>query len=198
MIQEDLISLGITDERVIEAIRRVPREEFLPDDLKPHAYDDNPLPIGKGQTISQPYVVALACQLLELSPAAKVLDVGTGSGYQAAVLSFLAEEVWTIECIASLAKNAEKTIKQLGYKNIHVVIGDGSLGYPAQAPFDGIVSAASSHEVPKPWLDQLTDGGRLVAPIGGLIQELVRVMRIGNEFKRESFGGVRYVPLVRG
>jgi protein-L-isoaspartate(D-aspartate) O-methyltransferase len=192
------LSAVIFDRRVLAAIAVVPRERFVaPDDLG-HAYDNTALPIGCGQTISQPTVVARMLELLELAPADRVLDVGTGSGYHAALLSMLAAEVWTIERHARLATQAQVTLAELGVRNVTCVVGDGTRGLPDQAPFDAInVAAAAGVDVPPALVAQLGEGGRLVAPVGRRRQHLVRVRRTADGLRRERLDPVRFVPLVR-
>ena len=166
MVENQIISRGITDARVLAAMRAVPRHEFVPDQFLEEAYDDHPLPVGEGQTISQPYIVALMTSHLELTGKEKVLEIGTGSGYQAAVLSRLAKEVHTVERIPELASKAEATLKQLGYVNVIVHVGDGSLGWPEAAPYDRIIVTAAAPSVPVALTDQLKVGGRLIIPVG--------------------------------
>ena len=166
MVENQIISRGITDARVLAAMRAVPRHEFVPDQFFEEAYDDHPLPVGEGQTISQPYIVALMTSHLELTGKEKVLEIGTGSGYQAAVLSRLAKEVHTVERIPELASKAEATLKQLGYVNVIVHVGDGSLGWPEAAPYDRIIVTAAAPSVPVALTDQLKVGGRLIIPVG--------------------------------
>jgi protein-L-isoaspartate(D-aspartate) O-methyltransferase len=192
------LSAVIFDRRVLAAIAVVPRERFVaPDDLG-HAYDNTALPIGCGQTISQPTVVARMLELLELAPADRVLDVGTGSGYHAALLSMLAAEVWTIERHARLATQAQVTLTELGVRNVTCVVGDGTRGLPDQAPFDAInIAAAAGVDVPPALVAQLGEGGRLVAPVGRRRQHLVRVRRTADGLRRERLDPVRFVPLVR-
>jgi protein-L-isoaspartate(D-aspartate) O-methyltransferase len=192
------LSAVIFDRRVLAAIAVVPRERFVaPDDLG-HAYDNTALPIGCGQTISQPTVVARMLELLELAPADRVLDVGTGSGYHAALLSMLAAEVWTIERHARLATQAQVTLAELGVRNVTCVVGDGTRGLPDEAPFDAInVAAAAGVDVPPALVAQLGEGGRLVAPVGRRRQHLVRVRRTADGIRRERLDPVRFVPLVR-
>ena len=176
MVELQLRRRGIRDERVLEAMARVPRDRFVPDSLSAHAYDDGALPIGNDQTISQPFVVATICALLGLHGSERVLDVGTGSGYQAAVLAELAAEVVTIERIPELAERARTTLADLGYGNVEVTVGDGSLGVPERAPFDAIAVAAAAPTIPPALFDQLAEGGRLVVPRGSRFgQELVLV-----------------------
>ena len=166
MVENQIISRGITYARVLAAMRAVPRHEFVPDQFLEEAYDDHPLPVGEGQTISQPYIVALMTSHLELTGKEKVLEIGTGSGYQAAVLSRLAKEVHTVERIPELASKAEATLKQLGYVNVIVHVGDGSLGWPEAAPYDRIIVKAAAPSVPVALTDQLKVGGRLIIPVG--------------------------------
>ncbi len=197
MVERQIRARGISDPRVLAAMREIPRHLFIPHPYDESAYDDNPLPIGNGQTISQPYIVALMTELLSLRPEDRVLEIGAGSGYQAAILSSLARQVTTIERIASVAELARKNLAALGLTNVRIVLGDGTLGYPEQAPYDGIIITAATPEVPRPLIDQLAEGGRLVAPVGGReIQELVTLTRRGNEILRSSHGGVRFVPLI--
>jgi protein-L-isoaspartate(D-aspartate) O-methyltransferase len=197
MIETQLLSRGITNPRVIGAMKNVPREKFVLPEMKNRAYDDCALPLAYGQTISQPYIVALMCQLLKLRGREKVLDVGTGSGYQAAVLSLLAKKVVSIERIPQLAKSAAERLRRLGYSNVKVVTGDGSKGVVKEAPFDAIVSAAAVSEIPKAWQKQLKDGGRLVFPLKKRLgQQLTRITKKNNRFFQEDFGSVVFVPLV--
>jgi protein-L-isoaspartate(D-aspartate) O-methyltransferase len=199
MVERQLKARGIRDPAVLAAMRDVPREEFVPPELAGNACDDNPLPIGEGQTISQPYMVAYMTEALEPSPGDRVLEIGTGSGYAAAVLSRVVAEVYTVERIAVLAEAARERLARLGYPNIHVYVGDGSLGWPAHAPYNAIVVTAGAPRVPQPLLDQLTIGGRLVVPVGPdlRLQTLVRVRRVSEtEFRRENHFGVMFVPLI--
>lgn len=199
MVTEQLERRGIRDERVLEAMRRVPREKFVPEDLARSAYDDSPLPIEERQTISQPYIVARMTEALELGADEDVLEIGTGSGYGAAVLAELARNVYTIERHATLAETARATLAELGYDNVHVRCGDGSLGWPEHAPFAAIVATAASPEVPAPLREQLATGGRLVVPVGPThgAQELMCLKRLGpSEYTEDRLGGVRFVSLV--
>jgi protein-L-isoaspartate(D-aspartate) O-methyltransferase len=199
MVREQVESRGIRDPRVIHAMNEVPREAFLPEDAAEFAYQDSPLPIAEGQTISQPYIVALMTAALEIDPDDRVLEIGTGSGYAAAVLSRIAAEVYTVERHGALADDARRALDSLGYDNVHVLHGDGTLGWPDHAPYDAIVVAAGGPEVPPALIEQLAVGGRLVIPIGPTprLQELVRVTRVSaDEVVREELGGVRFVPLV--
>jgi protein-L-isoaspartate(D-aspartate) O-methyltransferase len=197
MVERQLRRRGISDERVLDAMARVPRELFVPERLRGYAYDDGALPIGYRQTISQPFVVATICSLLGLTGDERVLDVGTGSGYQAAVLAELAREVVTIERIPELAEEARTSLLEAGYGNVEVLVGDGSLGVPDRAPFEGIAIAAAAPTVPPALYDQLGDGGRLVVPRGSRWgQELVLVERTpGGPVERTTIP-VRFVPLV--
>jgi len=195
MVQDQLQERGITDTRVLEAMRSVPRHLFVPERLHDVAYGDHPLPIGHGQTISQPYIVAVMTQLLEVQPDDKVLEIGTGSGYQAAVLSALVGHVFTIEIVAPLADNTRQLLAELGYENITVITGDGYRGYPDEAPFDGIIVTAAPERVPQPLLDQLRVGGKMVIPVGAHLQELEVIERTESGFDRRSIFPVRFVPM---
>ena len=196
MVAEQIAGRGINDPRVLKAMASVPRQFFItPDDLA-WAYSDGPLPIGYNQTISQPYIVALMVELLELDPTDRVLEIGCGSGYQAAVLGELAAEVQTVEIIPELARQAELNLSRLGYIHVHVHIGDGSLGWPDASPFNGILVAAAAPEVPQMLLDQVAEGGRLVIPVGGRsVQRLEVWKRNGREFNRQINLDVCFVPL---
>lgn len=199
MVKKQLVSRRISDSAVLKAMGQVPREAFVPADLTEVAYDDSALPIGKKQTISQPYMVALMIEAMKLSQEDKVLEIGTGSGYAAAVLSRIAEKVFTIERHKKLAESAKERFQQLGYDNIRVRIGDGTLGWSEHAPYDGIVVTAGGPEIPEPLLEQLKVGANLVIPIGGWksTQKLVQVRRTGqDEYQKENLGSVRFVPLV--
>ena len=196
MVEEQVAARGVKDPRLLAALDFVPRHCFVPPDDLAWAYSDSPLPIGQGQTISQPYIVALMTELLELEPTDRVLEVGTGSGYQAAVLGELAAEVHTVEVIPELARRAEKTLTGLGYTHIHVHIGDGSPGWPEAAPYNRILVAAAAPEVPQPLLDQLAEGGRLVIPVGSRsVQQLEVWQRTGDAFNRQVNLAVCFVPL---
>ena len=197
MVERQLLQRGMQDERVLAAFRKVPREAFVPSDLAEFAYDDNPLPIGEGQTISQPYVVALMAEAARIGADARVLEVGAGSGYAAAILAELAKEVVTIERHAALAAKAREALQSLGYSNVTVIEGDGSLGWPARAPYDAIVVAAGAPAPPESLKDQLADGGRLVIPVSiDSHQDLKVITRRGDAFEEESLGSVRFVPLL--
>jgi len=197
MVEEQLRSRGIRDERVLDAMARVPRHEFVWLEYRDEAYEDHPIAIGEGQTISQPFVVADMLEALALRPEDVVLEIGTGSGYETAVLAELVRMVYSIERIASLAERARTVLQRLGYNNVTVVHGDGSQGLAAAAPFDAIVVSAAAPDVPKPLMDQLRDGGRLVIPVGsGFAQELQLVSKIGDKSTVLYLDGVRFVPLI--
>lgn len=194
MIGRQLVARGVTDERVLAAMRAVRRERFVPVDLAAQAYDDNPLPIGHGVTISQPYIVALMTEALAVTPTDRVLEVGTGSGYGAAVLAELAGSVVTIESIGALVAPARERLAGYGDR-VEVVHGDGSLGHPPGAPYDAISVTAAADDVPPPLLEQLAVGGRLVMPVGRGVEDLVRVVRTQRGFERDVLTRVRFVPL---
>jgi protein-L-isoaspartate(D-aspartate) O-methyltransferase len=199
MIARDIAGRDVQDERVLVAMRKVAREAFVPESLREYAYDDTPLPIGSGQTISQPYIVAFMIEALQLNGGEKVLEIGTGSGYAAAVLAEIAGEVTTVERLRPLADRAADIFAQLGYRQIHVQCGDGTRGWPPNAPYDAIVVTAGGPQVPEPLKQQLATGGRLVIPVGTGqdTQELLRVTRrSATEFGIEEIGGVRFVPLI--
>ena len=199
MVDRQIERRGIRSRPVLDAMRRVPRHRFVPADLQAMAYDDTPLPIGQEQTISQPYIVAYMIDALGLSGGEKVLEVGTGSGYAAAVLAEIAGEVYTIERIEALADRSAGLLAELGYDNVVVRHDDGAAGWPERAPFDGIIVAAGAPEVPEVLKQQLAIGGRLVIPVGGSLnfQELLRVTRVSEtEFEQEDLTSVRFVPLV--
>lgn len=197
MVERQIIARGIGNPRVIAAMRKIPRHAFIPPPYDRAAYDDNPLPIGNGQTISQPYIVALMTELLDPQPGERILEIGGGSGYQAAVLAVLAEHVITIERIPAVADRTRSNLEHLKIANTELVVGDGTLGYPAGAPYNGILVTAGTPQIPGPLIEQLAQGGRLVAPVGGReIQELVRVCRTGNGYEETRHGGVRFVPLI--
>ena len=196
MVTEQIVSRGIQDERLLEALRSVPRHWFVPEEYVNIAYSDSPLPIGQGQTISQPYIVALMTELLELQGEENVLEVGTGSGYQAALLAFLAKQVHTIERHEALAVKAEKVLMKLGLTNVEVHVGDGTLGLPEYAPFKAIMITAAAPHVPQPLFDQLIDGGSLVLPEGGAGgQMLDRWRKKDGEYEQKHITPVAFVPL---
>lgn len=197
MVTRQLRGRGIRDERVLGAMLALPRHRFVPPGVAQAAYEDRPLPIGSGQTISQPYMVALTLEALELKGHERVLDVGTGSGYQAALLGLLAREVYSVEIIGELATQARNVLEELKFTNVKVVFGNGSIGLPQAGPFDAIAVAAGAPEVPAALSAQLKDGGTLVIPVGGQsYQELVRVRRRRDAFTREMLTGCSFVPLV--
>jgi protein-L-isoaspartate(D-aspartate) O-methyltransferase len=197
MVVEQLERRDIHDPRVLEALDWVPREEFVPDEIVDEAYEDRALPIGLEQTISQPYTVAFMCQEAGISAGDKVLEVGTGSGYGAAVLSLLAREVHTIERIETLFRDARERLSRLGYHNVHVHLGDGTRGLPEEAPFNAIVVTAGAEDLPRAYPEQLADGGRLLIPIGPPgRQQMVRIERHGEKLQHEVLGSFGFVPLV--
>jgi len=197
MVEEQIRRRGIRDERVLSAMEEVPRHLFVPQEIRRLAYADEPLPIGEGQTISQPYIVAEMTAALRLSGTEKVLEIGTGSGYQTAILARLCREVVTVERIPSLSAEAERRLATMGIRNVSYVVGDGSLGCPANAPFDRILSAAASPSIPDPWLDQLSEDGIVVLPVGDRFEQaLTRVTRSGGRSVTEVLGGCRFVPLL--
>jgi protein-L-isoaspartate(D-aspartate) O-methyltransferase len=196
MINEQIIARGIQDERVLDALNRVPRHWFVPEEYAHIAYSDSPLPIGDGQTISQPYIVALMTELLELEGNEIVLEVGTGSGYQAALLAYLARRVHTIERHANLAEKAKKVLLRLGLTNVSVHVGDGSLGLPKYSPYQAIIVTAAAPRVPQQFFDQLDEEGRLVIPEGGIGGQILdRWRKQGGEYKQEHIAPVAFVPL---
>ena len=197
MIEKQLRRRGITDRAVLDALGKVPRHEFVPSELRAQAYADIPLPIGSGQTISQPYIVAAMTAALGIQPGDRVLEIGTGCGYQSAVLSLLAKQVFTIERRPELASAASERLARLGYSNVHVHCGDGTLGLPELAPFDAILVAAAAPAAPQPLLEQLGDAGRMIIPIGDAdSQDLQLMERRGPSFLSRMLEGCRFVPLV--
>jgi protein-L-isoaspartate(D-aspartate) O-methyltransferase len=197
MVEDQIKKRGIRDPKVLEAMRSVKRHEFVPDYNRHLAYSDRPLPIGHDQTISQPYIVALMTDYLNIKEGDKVLEVGTGSGYQAAVLSEITSEVYSIEIVKALAERARKTLRDQGYNNIRIKIGDGFKGWEEHAPYDGIIVTASPSEVPPPLKEQLAEGGRMIIPVGGpIFQNLVLLEKEKGEIKRTEVSGVRFVPMV--
>ena len=196
MVQEQLAARDIHDERVLAAMRKVPREEFVPGDAREFSYTDQPLPIGYGQTISQPFVVALMTEQLRPKATDRVLEIGTGSGYQAAVLAELVADVYSIEIVEPLAKRAEATLQRLGYKNVHVKSGDGYKGWPDAAPFDAIIVTCAPDHVPPPLAEQLKEAGRMVIPVGGRFeQELYLLEKQNGQMHRRAVETVRFVPM---
>jgi len=196
MVQQQLKAHGIKDERVLAAMAKVPREEFVPPESRGASYADGPLPIGYGQTISQPYIVAFMTEQLRLKPSDRVLEIGTGSGYQTAILAELVPEVYTIEIVEPLAKNAEATLQRRGYKNVHAKAGDGYKGWPEGAPFDAIIVTCAPDRVPQPLTDQLKDGGRMIIPVGErFAQELYLLEKKNGHLKESAVLPVRFVPM---
>jgi protein-L-isoaspartate(D-aspartate) O-methyltransferase len=195
MVRDQIERRGVRDPRVLEAMRRVPREAFVPEAMRAQAYHDGPLPIGGGQTISQPYIVAFMSEAARLAPADKVLEVGTGSGYQAAILAAIGAHVFSIEIRPELAERARRALLETGYGEVQVRTGDGYRGWPEEAPFDAILVTAAPDAIPDPLLAQLKPGGRLVVPVGSGTQELLRVTRTASGFERETLLPVRFVPM---
>jgi protein-L-isoaspartate(D-aspartate) O-methyltransferase len=196
MVREQIAAEGVRDAEVLRAMGKIPRHEFIPQANRSLAYQDGPLPIGHGQTISQPYIVAFMTEALELKQGMKVLEIGTGSAYQTAVLAELGAEVFTIEIINELCASAAALLKKLGYRKVHTRCGDGYRGWVEAAPFERILLTAAPEQIPQALLAQLKDGGVLIAPVGGMRQHLVRVRRLGNLYKEESLLPVRFVPMV--
>jgi protein-L-isoaspartate(D-aspartate) O-methyltransferase len=197
MVKWQIKDRGISDPKVIDAMRTVKRHKFVPKQFRNRAYNDGPLSIGQGQTISQPYIVALMTQKLELDENDKVLEIGTGSGYQAAVLAEITPHVYSIEIVEALAIRARETLREQGYSNVHLKIGDGFKGWEEHAPFDGIIVTCSPSDVPEPLKQQLAEGGRMIIPVGGpYIQQLVLLKKKNGEIKKNRISGVRFVPMV--
>lgn len=198
MVETQIRARGVTDPAVLAAMARVPRHLFVPERMRPLAYLDRPLPIGHGQTISQPYIVALMSALLELEPGGRVLEVGTGSGYQAAVLAAMGVGVYTIEIVPELGRQAEASLAAAGYGGVRVKVGDGYKGWPAHAPFDGIIVTCAPERIPDPLKAQLAEGGRMVIPVGraGGVQELVLLRRVEGRIEQQKIIDVRFVPMV--
>jgi protein-L-isoaspartate(D-aspartate) O-methyltransferase len=195
MVETQIKARGVKDPRLLAALLKVERHRFVPEKYLDSAYSDQPLPIGEGQTISQPYIVALMTELLELTRMEKVLEIGTGSGYQAAVLAELAKEVYTIEIIEPLAYTAEKRLSELGYQNIKVKTGDGYWGWPEAAPFDAIIVTAAPDHIPKPLIEQLKEGGRMVVPVGTYTQELRKIVKKSGKMETIDVIPVLFVPM---
>jgi protein-L-isoaspartate(D-aspartate) O-methyltransferase len=200
MVERQLVLRDIKDERVLRAMREVPRHMFVPRSLRSRAHEDGPLPIGFGQTISQPYIVALMTEILEPNPTDKVLEIGTGSGYQAAVLAKLVDEVYTVEIIEELATRSQQTLAELGVNNVHVRAGDGFQGWPEHAPYDAVIVTCAPDQVPQSLVDQLADGGKMIIPVGPAAgaQELYLLEKRGDELKRRAVLPVRFVPMTGG
>jgi len=197
MVERQIARRGIDSPRVLEAFRSVPRHLFVPQNKREFAYSDGPLPIGRGQTISQPYIVAYMTEALELQGEERVLEIGTGSGYQAAILGELAAEVYTVERHQDLAKTASQRLQDMGYENIHVIQGDGTEGLPEHAPFQGVIVTAAAPEVPRPLLDQLDEGGRLIMPVGSRGGQVLKLyQRREGDFSVKALSPVAFVPLI--
>ena len=197
MVESQLRARGIRDPRVLDAMARVPRHEFVAERYRDQAYEDHPIPIGEGQTVSQPYIVALMLETLSLEPSSKVLEIGTGSGYQTAVLAELCAHVFSIERHAQLAREAEAALVRLGYRNVTVIVGDGSQGLPEFAPFDGIVVSAAAPRIPSALFEQLQEGGRMIIPVGPAeAQELQLVRKLEGQPIVDRLEGCRFVPLI--
>ena len=195
MVEKQIEARGVRDQAVLNAMRKVPRHLFVPADMLESAYDDTPLPIGHGQTISQPYIVALMTELLQLTSTQKVLEIGTGSGYQTAILAELVGTVYTIEIVEPLVKPTQKLLQSLGYTNVVSMYGDGYQGWPEYAPFDGIIVTAAPSLVPKPLIQQLTMGGRMVIPVGDYHQDLILLTKTESGLQRRNVTAVRFVPM---
>ena len=197
MVDQQLRTRGISDPRVLKAMQTVPRHLFVPEDYRDMAYADTPLPIGQGQTISQPYIVALMSEVLAIQPRQRVLEIGTGSGYQAAILAEMGALVFTIEIVPQLGERARKALQTLGYENVRVNIGDGYLGWPEAAPFDAIVVTCAPEQIPKPLKTQLAEGGRMVIPVGEKYhQQLMLLTKQKGEIREQKIVDVRFVPMV--
>lgn len=196
MVKEQIEKRGIKDEKVLETMKKVPRHLFVPEEYRIHSYEDHPLPIGEEQTISQPFIVAYMTELLELNKNCRVLEIGTGSGYQSAILAELSKEVYTIELIESLSLKAQKVLSSLGYKNIKFLIGDGTYGWKEFSPYQRIIVTAASPRVPPALIEQLSNNGILVIPIGTYSQEIVRIRKRGEKVDEEILIPVRFVPLI--
>jgi protein-L-isoaspartate(D-aspartate) O-methyltransferase len=198
MVEEQLVPRGISDKRVLEAFRKVPRHEFVPKELWQNSYNDYPLPIGEGQTISQPYMVALMTEALKLKGSDKVLEIGTGSGYQAAILAELAKEIYSVERLKGLVDKAQRALDSLGYKNINMKVGDGTLGWEEMGPYDGIIVTAGSPAIPESLIKQLKDKGRMIIPVGGngFGQILTLVEKLDNTIRTSEVCACTFVPLI--
>ncbi len=196
MVENQIIARGIKEEKVIQALRKVERHLFVPENLRAYAYDDEPLPIGEGQTISQPYIVAFMTEALALKGGERVLEIGTGSGYQTAVLAEIVGEVHTVEIVDALSKKAQDLLHKLGYEKIRFKVGDGTLGWKEHAPYDAVIVTAAPPSVPRSLQEQLGDRGRMVIPVGSGFQELVLVTREDRNFRKKNLLPVRFVPLI--
>jgi protein-L-isoaspartate(D-aspartate) O-methyltransferase len=198
MVSSQLVTRGISDKKVLEAFRKVPRHYFVPEEYQRYAYADQPLPIGYGQTISQPYVVAYMTEILEILPGEKVLEIGTGSGYQAAILLEMEAEVYTVEIVKPLSIRSESILNRLGYKGFHIMTGDGYLGWPEYAPFNAILVTCSPTEVPPALVSQLAEGGKMIIPVGqeGYVQHLFLLEKVNGKIKEKKVMAVRFVPMV--
>lgn len=196
MVKNQIERRGVTDPKVLEAVRKVPRHQFVPEDMKSSAYLDEPLPIGQGQTISQPYIVAYMTESLNLKGGEKVLEIGTGSGYQAAVLAEIAAEVYTVDLLKELTEKARAILDNLGYRNIFFRTGDGSKGWKEYAPYDAVIVTAAPASVPEELKRQMKDSGRMVIPVGTTMQELILISKEGTSYKKKDLLPVRFVPLI--
>ena len=199
MVKTQIEARGISNPLVLEAMRSVHRHQLVPEAHRKNAYLDRPLPIGEGQTISQPYIVAYMTNLLDPQKGMRVLEIGTGSGYQAAVLAEIVDDVYTVEIVENLGRRAKKDLEKMGYENVHVRIGDGYAGWPEHAPYDAILVTAAAPQIPQPLIDQLKEGGRMIIPIGpaGQVQELVQVEKVDGKAKTKNLLPVRFVPFTR-
>src|SRR5438034_9999040 len=197
MVKEQIVMRGVVEEQVLAAMRKVQREEFVPAEFRTESYTDRPLPIGYDQTISQPFIVAFMTEELRPQPTDRVLEIGTGSGYQAAILAELVAEIYSIEIIEPLAKTAEATLQRLGYKNVHVKAGDGYKGWPEYAPFDAVIVTCAPDHVPQPLIDQMKEGGRMIIPVGGGLgyQQLYHLEKKNGKLQRRAVLPVRFVPM---
>ncbi len=198
MVDEQICGRGIVDKRIVSAFLQVPRHRFIPNVDFADAYEDRPVPIGNGQTISQPYIVALMCTVAEIESDDRVLEIGTGSGYAAAIISLLASEVYTVERAKTLHERSRRILEDLGYGNVYPILGDGYEGFAAQAPYDVIVLSAAPPQLPKLLIGQLAEGGRLVAPVGASVQHLIKLHSTEGGLKRSVHGAVRFVPMNHG
>jgi protein-L-isoaspartate(D-aspartate) O-methyltransferase len=199
MVETQIEARGVTDPAVLSAMRRVPRHLFVPEKYRSLAYEDHPIPIGEGQTISQPYIVAYMTEALDLNPTDRVLEIGTGSGYQAAVLAESVKDVYTVEIVETLGLRAKETLEALGYENVHIRIGDGYKGWPPKAPFDAIIVTCAPQAIPEALKNQLKEGGRMIIPVGpvGSVQRLVRCVKKDGRIKKADVMPVRFVPMVK-